>query len=354
MEELVERRAIGIVEGIEIFRTITSKEDMTSPEVVRGWNNAMSGVGDENRIPVPNMPGGVQGRGLGGTSSRVVIGKLGFSVGTFRVRFDCHKDGGGRATDVVGEDDKRHGIIVNKFVAKLGEIRVKADGECVYRNMFGASLVSQAKEIDRIVGFAFGYGDVGNCEWFRNAIVLNADHSPFESVESAIVDDDGVKHILLCRVLLGKTEVVNSFSTQCYPTSEEFNSGVDNAVSPKKYIIWSSQMNTYILMEFVISFKTQRIANRPQVNGVRIEKPVSPWIPIPDLIAKLSKMLPPKSIKEITQYRHSYIQCKITRLDMIRGIKGISGDRMFLMVLKDFTEKRRVNQRFWCPYHEGW
>ncbi|GKD57317.1 probable inactive poly [ADP-ribose] polymerase SRO5, partial [Tanacetum coccineum] len=136
-------------------------------------------------------------------------------------------------------------------------------------------------------------------------------------VESAIVDGDGVKHILLCRVLLGKTEVVNRFSTQCHPSSEEFDSGVDNAVSPKKYIIWS----------------------RPQVNGVRLEKPVSPWIPIPDLIAKLSKMLPPKSIKEITQYRHSYIQRKITRLDMIRGIKGIAGDRMLLMVLKDFTEK---------------
>ncbi|GJX49601.1 hypothetical protein Tco_0276446 [Tanacetum coccineum] len=112
----------------------------------------------------------------------------------------------------LGEDDKLHGIIVNKFVAKLGEIGVKADVECVYRNMFGASLVSQAKvssfqiyakavgaknggeakvkygwfagcskeEIDRIVGFGFGYGDVGNCEGFGNAVVLNADHSPFE------------------------------------------------------------------------------------------------------------------------------------------------------------------------------
>nr|GEV06153.1 hypothetical protein [Tanacetum cinerariifolium] len=101
------------------------------------------------------------------------------------------------------------------------------------------------QEIDRIVVFRFGYADVGNCEGFGNAVVLNADHSPFESVESTIVDDDGVKHILLC-------------------------------------------------------FKTQRIANRPQVNGVRLEKPISSRIPIPDHIAKLSNMLPPKSIKEIT------------------------------------------------------
>nr|GEZ16546.1 probable inactive poly [ADP-ribose] polymerase SRO5 [Tanacetum cinerariifolium] len=271
----------------------------------------------------------------------------------------------------LGEDDKLHGIIVNKFVSQLGEIGVKADVECVYRNMFGLSLVSQAKvrsfqiyakavgakngreakvkcgwfggcskqEIDRIVGFGFGYGDVGTCEGFRNAVVLNAYHLPFEIVESVIVDDDWVKHILLCRVLFGKTEVVNRFSTQCHLSSEEFDSAVDNAVTPKKYIIWSSQMNTHIFSEFIISFKTQRIANRPQVNGVRLEKPVSPWIPIPYLIAKLSKMLPPKSIKEITQYRHSYLQRKITRLDMIRGIKGIAGDRILLMVIKDFTEK---------------
>nr|GEY40036.1 probable inactive poly [ADP-ribose] polymerase SRO5 [Tanacetum cinerariifolium] len=253
----------------------------------------------------------------------------------------------------LGEDDKLHGIIVSKFVAMLGEIGVKADMECVYRNMFGASLVSQAKEIDRIVGFEFGYGDVGNCEGFGNAVMLNAYHSPFESVESAIVDDDGVKHILLCRVLLGKTEVVNRFSTQCHPSSEEFNSGVDNAVTPKKYIIWSSQMNTHILPEFIISFKTQRIANRPQVNGVRLEKPVSPLIPIPDLIAKLSKMLPPKSIKEITQYHHSYLQLKITRLDMIRGIKGIAGDRILLMrILHDDDETMSYDHDVHIPLIE--
>ncbi|PWA52305.1 Poly(ADP-ribose) polymerase, catalytic domain-containing protein [Artemisia annua] len=42
----------------------------------------------------------------------------------------------------------------------------------------------------------------------------------------------------------------------------------DDLVSPKNYFIWSSQMNTHILLEFVISFKTQRIVNRSQLNGV--------------------------------------------------------------------------------------
>ncbi|PWA56759.1 Poly(ADP-ribose) polymerase, catalytic domain-containing protein [Artemisia annua] len=224
-------------------------------------------------------------------------------------------------------------------------------------------------------------------------IILTASGGAF-SVESAIVDGDGVKHILLCRVLLGKTEVVNRFSTQCHPSSEEFDSGpqvngvrlakpvspwipipdlianLSKMLPPKsikeitqychsyvevlsgtgrlkdlkmlqvadalKHPNWSmgrkitvdsatlfNKMNTRVLPEFVISFKTQRIVNRPQVNGVRLAKPVSPWIPIPDLIANLSKMLPPKSIKEITQYCHSYVERKISRLDMIRGIREV-------------------------------
>lgn len=75
-------------------------------------------------------------------------------------------------------------------------------------------------------------------------------------MEAAIVDEDGIKHLLLCRVLMGKSEVVNRGSMQCYPSSDEFQSGVDDLVSPKRIIIWSSQMNTHILPEFVVSFKT--------------------------------------------------------------------------------------------------
>ncbi|KAI3669201.1 hypothetical protein L6452_40428 [Arctium lappa] len=76
----------------------------------------------------------------------------------------------------------------------------------------------------------------------------------------------------------------------------------------------------------------------PQLDRVHLRKPVSLWIPIPDLIAALSKILPPKAMKEITQYRCSYIH-KISRRDMIQGIREFTGDRLLLMVLKDFTEQ---------------
>lgn len=44
-------------------------------------------------------------------------------------------------------------------------------------------------------------------------------------------------------------------SEQCHPSSEEFDSGVDNLSAPRKYIVWSTHMNTHILPEFVVSFR---------------------------------------------------------------------------------------------------
>lgn len=42
---------------------------------------------------------------------------------------------------------------------------------------------------------------------------------------------------------------------QFHPSSEDFDSGVDNLLAPRRYIIWSSHMNTHILPEYVISFR---------------------------------------------------------------------------------------------------
>lgn len=270
------------------------------------------------------------------------------------------------------ESDRLHGIIEKKFISRSSVHGVNAQVQYIQRNMFNASAISLARlrsfqiftkavekknggdanikyawfgaskdEIDNIILHGFGHDNIQNNGSFGHNVVLSADHSPLESMESAIPDDDGIKHILLCRVLLGKTELVNPFSTQFHPSSEDFQSGVDNLASPKKFIVWSSQMNTHILPEFVISFKTLSTMNRPQLDEVHLRKPVSPWIPIPDLIAVLSKLLPPKAMKEITGYRRSYIEHKISRRDMIQGIREFTGDRLLLMVLKDFTEQRR-------------
>ncbi|KAI3701849.1 hypothetical protein L6452_27242 [Arctium lappa] len=64
----------------------------------------------------------------------------------------------------------------------------------------------------------------------------------------------------------------------------------------------------------------------PQLDRVHLRKLVSLWISIPDLIGALSKLLPPKAMKEITQYRCSYIEHKISRRNLIQGIREFTGD----------------------------
>lgn len=71
------------------------------------------------------------------------------------------------------------------------------------------------------------------------------------------VGKDGVRHALLCRVILGRSEIVNDDvnTDQCYPTCEDFDSGVDSFSLPNKYIIWSNSMNTHVWPAYVISFR---------------------------------------------------------------------------------------------------
>ena len=75
-------------------------------------------------------------------------------------------------------------------------------------------------------------------------------------MESLSADEDGMRHLLLCRVILGKPEgVLPGNAEQYHPSSPEFDSGMDRLFAPRKYIVWSTHMNTHILPEYVISFR---------------------------------------------------------------------------------------------------
>lgn len=77
------------------------------------------------------------------------------------------------------------------------------------------------------------------------------------SLQFAVEDDAGLRHLLLCQVLLGNLELVHPGSQQSHPSSSEFDSGVDDLVHPNKYIVWPTLMNTHILPQFVITFRAQ-------------------------------------------------------------------------------------------------
>lgn len=69
------------------------------------------------------------------------------------------------------------------------------------------------------------------------------------------VDEKGLRHMVLCRVILGNVELIQSGSKQFYPSDPCFDSGVDDLQTPNNYVIWNMNMNTHIFPECVVSFK---------------------------------------------------------------------------------------------------
>lgn len=61
--------------------------------------------------------------------------------------------------------------------------------------------------------------------------------------------------MVLCQVIAGASELVKPPSEQFHPSSEHFDTGVDDLHAPKRLIVWSTHMNTHILPLYVVSFK---------------------------------------------------------------------------------------------------
>lgn len=68
-------------------------------------------------------------------------------------------------------------------------------------------------------------------------------------------DENGEQHMVLCKVIAGASELVKPPSEQFHPSSEHFDTGVDDLLAPKRLIVWSTHMNTHILPLYVVSFK---------------------------------------------------------------------------------------------------
>ncbi|KAK1572349.1 hypothetical protein Q3G72_031250 [Acer saccharum] len=78
-----------------------------------------------------------------------------------------------------------------------------------------------------------GFGKPKDNGLYGHGVYFSPDDSAMECLKDSVVDEDGMQHLLLCCLILGKTEVVHPGSDQYHPSSEEFDSGVDNLTMPK-------------------------------------------------------------------------------------------------------------------------
>jgi hypothetical protein len=54
---------------------------------------------------------------------------------------------------------------------------------------------------------------------------------------------------------MGNMELLHPGSDQIYPSSCEYDNGVDDIQCSEYYVVWNMNMNTHIYPEFIVSFK---------------------------------------------------------------------------------------------------
>ncbi|XP_074356251.1 putative inactive poly [ADP-ribose] polymerase SRO2 [Apium graveolens] len=195
------------------------------------------------------------------------------------------------------------------------------------------------KEISDVTSHGFAcVKSPGNGDLYGRGIYLSPAKFPMDSVLSSEVDANGLRHILLCRVILGKTEEICAGSEQFQPSSEEFDTGVDNLDQPKKYIVWSCYMNSHILPIFVISFNTTSLTRSPRSRGLALIHR-SPYISFPKLMSDLKPYLIPSEMALVTRSHTAFLAKSITRNQLISTLRQIAGDNLLKAMIKSSRNK---------------
>ncbi|KAL7590625.1 hypothetical protein Lser_V15G41181 [Lactuca serriola] len=145
------------------------------------------------------------------------------------------------------------------------------------------------------------------------------------SQKSIIADSDGAMHVLLCRLILGKLEPIPFGSQIDHPTSTEFNSGVDDLSSPKRYIIWEPYMNTFVLPLFIVTFKANSLI------GVRKER----WHAMMKiLLTNFPKYLSSSKMAFIKKLHYDFYKKKISGETFVRNLRIIAGDDIIREIIR--------------------
>ncbi|KAG9140474.1 hypothetical protein Leryth_016201 [Lithospermum erythrorhizon] len=210
--------------------------------------------------------------------------------------------------------------LIRTFQINVDAVAKKCSGDA---NVKDAWYGGSKYEICRMVSNGFICKNDG-----MQGIQLSPVQYPFQSIMSAEEDENGMKHILLCRVILGNMKIVQPGTQHFDPCSNEsFDSGVDSLVEPTRYIIWNAYMNSHIFPSAIISFKF------PAGNSIQYV-PKSPFMRIIALMNVLSNYLRPSQMADIGRYHKSFLEKKISRDQMVKHIRLIAGDELLRTVIR--------------------
>ncbi|XP_042514511.1 inactive poly [ADP-ribose] polymerase RCD1 isoform X2 [Macadamia integrifolia] len=152
---------------------------------------------------------------------------------------------------------------------KQFEITTKFRGDA---NIRYAWLGLSKEEISRIMVHGLCLNELPKVNpMYGVGVHLTPVNCSYISARHCDVDEKGLRHMVLCRVIMGNMELVHPGSEQFHPSSENFDSGVDDLQDPKHYIVWKMNMNTHIYPEYVVSFKMPNAEGYLVGNGSKVD-----------------------------------------------------------------------------------
>ncbi|XP_043715593.1 inactive poly [ADP-ribose] polymerase RCD1-like isoform X2 [Telopea speciosissima] len=123
-------------------------------------------------------------------------------------------------------------------------------------NIRYAWLASSKEAVSQVMEHGLGLNELPKTKpMYGVGVHLAPANCTYISASHCDVDENGVQHLVLCRVIMGNMELVHSVSEQFHPSNKHFDSGVDDLQNPKHYIVWNMNMNTHIFPEYVVSFR---------------------------------------------------------------------------------------------------
>ena len=257
----------------------------------------------------------------------------------------------------LGKETKVEAIHKNSYSSHIGKARLESFrifSEAVKRKSGGnnanvkyAWYGGSTEEICEIITHGFSrFRDGESSESYGVGVNLFAANFSIDGVLSSGMDENGTRHLLLCRVILGNMEVVHPGSKQIQPSSTEFDSGVDNLSSPRRYTIWSPYMNSHIFPNYVVSFKAPRVTGFERIR-TSVVRPSSPFMKFPTLLSMLSRVLPRSKMVLITKFYSDYRDNKLSRTQLIQKLRRLVGDKLLIAVIK-FDREKQLQARVRC------
>ncbi|BAT99647.1 hypothetical protein LR48_Vigan06g082700 [Vigna angularis] len=236
---------------------------------------------------------------------------------------------------------------------KQAEITQKCHGDA---NVQYAWLASTKRELYTMMEYGLGHCRLSAFKGsYGTGVHLAAVTCPDTSARYCDVDENGVRHLVLCRVIMGNMEILRPGTGQFQPSSCEYDNGVDDIQCPRYYVVWNMNMNTHIYPEFVVSFKLSFDAEglfggserKNNVSGVMTachgpqgllhscavvkgtappRGPTSPWMSFPLLFAAIGNKVPPNDMERVREHYEQFRSKQISRDDFVKILRLIVGD----------------------------